>query len=425
MFTQLLLAVRNITRNKSRTALTLGAIGFGVGMTFFLGGFAQGFRNLLIDDTILARTGALQVHRRGYFDVRESQPLDFDFAQGGEVERKIRAVPGVTGLTPRLVFSGLLNNGSSATTVVVNGIDAVSNRVVLPLAKDDLKGQDVDGAPRGAVLGGDLARALGLLVPRPGAPMPKEGERGEEVIPEGRLVVFQAAGKSGQQNALDATVVGSIDNGNAFESKRVAYVPLPLAQELLGMPGRITEYAVAVTGRDVVDRVAADLQTALGPEYEVQRWQELRPNVADVTGFVRTVLTAVCLVFLVIAIIGVVNTMLMSVLERTREIGTMMAGGVRRGQVLVMFVLEAAVLAVLGSVSGGLLGAVVIAVIAARGGVAANAPGTMIVKHIVPVVPVELAVLAPVAALLGALLAALYPAWRASRLRPVEALRAT
>ena len=172
-------------------------------------------------------------------------------------------------------------------------------------------------------------------------------------------------------------------------------------------------------------RGLADLRAAIGPDYEVQTWAELRPNVADVTRFVRIVLTGICIVFLVIAVIGVVNTMLMSVLERTREIGTMMAVGVRRGQVLLLFVLEAAVLALLGGLGGGLLGGAVVAAIAARGGVGANAPGTMVVKYIVPVVPVELAVLAPAAALLGAVLAALYPAWRASRLRPVEALRAT
>jgi len=425
MLTQLWLAARNVRRNGSRTALTLGAIGFGVGMTFFLGGFAQGFRNLLIDDTILARTGALQVHRKGYFDLKDNQPIDLDFAQGGELESRIRGVRGVTAVTPRLVFSGLLNNGSNATTVVVTALDPATNKAVLPNAKDDLNGRDVEAGPTAAVLGADLARAMGLLVLRDGAAPPPPGQKPDEVLQPGRMVSFQAAGKSGRQNLLEADVVGSIDNGNAFESKRVAYVPLAFAQELLGMPGRITEYAVAVTGRDAVDRVAADLRAAIGPEYEVQTWAELRPNVADVTRFVRIVLTGICIVFLVIAVIGVVNTMLMSVLERTREIGTMMAVGVRRGQVLLLFVLEAAVLALLGGVGGGLLGGAVIAVIAARGGVGANAPGTLVVKYIVPVVPAELALIAPAAALVGAVLAALYPAWRASRLRPVEALRAT
>jgi putative ABC transport system permease protein len=426
MFTLLDLAARNVRRNKSRTALTLGAIGFGVLMTLFLGGFAQGFRNLLIDDTIRGKTGAMQVHRRGYFDVRDNQPLDLDMEQGGELERRIRAVPGVTAVTPRLVFSGLLNNGSNSTNVVVTAMDPASFLTVLPQAADELRGANVDSAPGAAVLGADLARALGVLVPVPGS-QPRDptnpNDKGEERLEAGGVMVFQAAAKDGRQNALDATVAGCLDNGNAFESKRVAYVPLAYAQELLGMPGRVTEYAIAVRSREDVEPVAAALQQALGDEYEVQTWQALRPNVADVTRFVKIVLTAICVVFLIIAVIGVVNTMLMSVLERTREIGTMMAVGVRRGQVLALFVLEAAVQALVGGVVGALLGGGIVLRIAANGGVASYAPGTKVIKYVVPSVPMELAAAALVASLAGAVLAAVYPAWRASRLRPVEALR--
>ncbi len=424
MFTQLTLAVRNVRRNKARTALTLGTIGFGVLMTFFLGGFAQGFRNMLIDDTIFGRTGALQVHKRGYFEVRDNQPIDFDIEQGGELQRRIEAVPGVVAVTPRIVFSGLLNDGSRSTNVVVTGMEAETMGRVLPMAKDDVNGGGVGSEASATVLGADLARALQLLVPKEGAPPPKANEKPEETFQSGRVVVFQAAAKGGRQNALDATVTGTIDNGNAFESKRVAYVPLSWAQRLLGMEGRVTEYAIAVQHRDEIDDVAERLRTALGAEYEVQTWRELRPNVADVTRFVKVVLTAICLIFLIIAVIGVVNTMLMSVLERTREIGTMMAVGVKRGQVLAMFVMEAAVQAALGGLVGGAIGAGIVLRIAATGGVAVFAPGTKVLKHIVPALPTELVVVALVASLVGAMGAALYPAWRASRLHPVEALRA-
>ena len=423
MTTLITLAIRNVRRNKSRTALTLSAIGFGVLMTLFLGGSAQGFRNLLIDDTIKGRSGALQVHKKGYFDVKDSQPLDFDIEQGGELENRIRAVPGVVAVTPRLVFSGLLNNGANSTPVVVTGMDPASIKTVLPIVDEDLVGKGVDSAPAAAVLGADLARAMGVLVPRPGAPAPKPNEKPEEQLVEGTVMVFQGAAKDGRQNALDATVTGANDNGNAFESKRVAYVPLAWAQELTGMQGRVTEYVIAVPTRDDVDPVAAELRKALGEEYEVQTWRELRPNVADATQFVKIVLTGVCIIFLIIAVIGVINTMIMSVLERTREIGTMMAVGVKRGQVLALFVLEAAVQAAIGGMAGAAGGIAIIETIASRGGYVANAPGTKVMKHIIPTIPFELLAAALLGSLFGAVLAALYPAWRASRLRPVEALR--
>jgi putative ABC transport system permease protein len=405
MWTLLSLAVRNILRNKSRTALTLGAIGFGVLMTLFLGGFAQGFINMLVDDTVKGRCGAMQVHRKGYFDVKDNQPLDYDFAQGGALEAKLRAVPGVTAVTPRLVFSGLVSNGSASTLFVATAMDPASMYDVLPGMTDDLKGAAINAKDaHGGVVGLELADSL--------------------EVSAGSTVILQAARKGGQQNALDLDVIGTLNNGNAFEAKRVAYVPLAFAQELLGMEGRVTEYALAVNDREAIPAIAVQVQAALGSDYEVQTWRELRPNVADVARFVHVVLGVVCFVFLVIAVIGVVNTMLMSVLERTREIGTMLAVGVRRAQVTVLFLFEALTLAVVGGGLGAALGSAIVHVIAARGGVSANAPGTTVIKYIVPETPAALVTIALVASVAGALVAAVYPAWRASRLRPVEALRA-
>lgn len=88
MWTFIRLAIRNVRRNAFRTLLTLGAIGFGVLMTVFLGGVSQGFTNMLTDDSIKGKVGALQVHRKGYYDVKDSSPLDFDMEQGGRSRRK-------------------------------------------------------------------------------------------------------------------------------------------------------------------------------------------------------------------------------------------------------------------------------------------------------------------------------------------------
>jgi putative ABC transport system permease protein len=164
---------------------------------------------------------------------------------------------------------------------------------------------------------------------------------------------------------------------------------------------------------------------ALGPEYEVQTWKQLRPNVDDVVNFQRLILGAICSIFLVIAIIGVINTMLMSVLERTREIGTMMAVGMRRGRITELFLWEAAALALMGTVSGLSVALSIILTIASKGGVPANAPGSTAVYHIIPAVPFGLLAPTILAAFFGTVLAGVYPSWRAARLNPVDALRST
>ena len=401
------LAVRNVTRNKSRSALSAAAIGFGVLMTLLLGSFIYGLGNVMVDDIVKGKTGALQVHRKGYDDVRENEPLDLDFPQKGGVVDQVRAVPGVTAVSPRIVFGGILNNGTQSTMYKAVAFDAKLEYAALPWATRGMTGAGVGEdltKPRGAVLGEELALAMEL---RPGG-----------------TAVLQAAAKGGQQNAMDIDVVGSQNNGNAFEAKRLVAVPLSFAQDLLGMEGRITELAVAVDDVKQVEAIADQIRAKLGSEWEVQSWRGLRPNVADVVRFQKMVLMSVAFIFLVIAIIGVINTMLMSVLERTREIGTMMAVGVRRARITWLFLLEGVALAALGGSSGIVLAFALVEFVIVRGGIPATAPGATAVYVILPDLALELVAPTWIAATLGTLLAAAWPAWKASRLRPVEALRA-
>jgi putative ABC transport system permease protein len=400
------LAGRNVTRNRSRSALTFGAIFFGVALTILLAGFGNGLGTLMRNDIVLAKMGAIQVHRKGYADQKDNQPLKLDMPEGGELAAKMRAVPGVVAVTPRLVFGGLINNGTEATMFVGRGVDPRSEYQTLPWATKDVSGKPIAAdAPNTGIIGAELAAAMR--------------------VPLGGSVILQATTQGGQQNALDLDIGGSLDNANVFESKRFLHVPLAFAQSLTRMPGRVTEYAVRVGDTDPIDDVAGALRRVLGPDYDVETWRQLQPNMADVITFQRIVIAIISVVFLVIVVFGVVNTMVMSVLERTREIGTMMAVGVRRGRIGVLFLLEAALLATLGAGAGAGFGRGVVALVAARGGFAFAAPGSASARyHLVPVIPPAIIALAAAASVLGALFAAVYPAWKATRLRPVEALRA-
>lgn len=402
----LTLAMRNVVRSRARALLTMSAIGFGVLMTLALGSFVTGLGNVMMDDIILGKVGALQVHLKGYDDVHENQPLNLNMDQGGDVQGKIAAVTGVASVSARLVFGGLLTNGVQSANYVGIGIDPVQDPKTLPWSARGLVGKPVRGGEDKvytAVLGHELAAALAL---EPGS-----------------TATLQAATVGEQQNALDLEVSGAVNNGNAWESKRGILVPLAFAQELLDMPGKVTEYVVAVKERDDIPAVAERLRAALGPAYEVQTWAQLRPNVADVVQFQRAILGAVGVVFLVIAVIGVINTMLMSVLERTREIGTMMAVGVRRRTITILFLVEGLLLAVVGSFAGSVLAFVIVQILVASGGVTATAPGATAVYAIFPDLPAWLLLPTVGLTLLGTLLAAAWPAYRASRLDPVEALR--
>ena len=219
-------------------------------------------------------------------------------------------------------------------------------------------------------------------------------------------------------------VEGLTESTLPYENKRVVTVPLKLAQELLGMEGKVTELAVAVEDLGKVERVAERLRAALGPEYEVHTWQELQPFVRDVIRRQEFVLALISTILFVIILTGIINTMLMSVFERVREIGTMLAVGVRRRQVLGLFLLEAAVLGMVGGAGGVGVGAVVVGVLGAKG-IAMENLGTGGPVLLRPELDPPFVGMAFAVAVGGAVLAAAWPAWKASRLNPVDALRSS
>lgn len=397
------LALRNVFRSKARSGITIGALFFGVTMSLLLSGFVMGVGESLVTETIESRVGAIQVHRAGYFEKRDRQPLALNLPQGAALEQQLLAVPNVQAVTPRITFAGLVTNGSRGTIAVISAIDPATVSQVLPKVDTYLEGDPLKPGDRnGAHVARELGHALGL-------------ERG---VP----LMLQAQGLGGRDNALDLELRGLQTGQNPLESKRTVQVPLEFAQSLLGMKGLATEYLVAVDDVEKLDATAAALRGALGPEYEVHTWEQLRPGLRDARLLQRAVLGGVSFVFLIIALFGVANTLLMSVLERTREIGTLLAVGMTRQLVAALFMAEAVVQALIGA-GAGLTVALIIVTLARRAGGFEISMGDgqgffRIMPTLLPMVPV----LVVSAAVVGSVLAAVSPALRASRMRPVEAL---
>ena len=407
MSTLVRLAFRSLVRNRRRSAVTLGAVALGVAVVVFAHGFAEGLMGMMVKNTLENRLGAIQVHRLGWLDSSEGAPLKLDLENAEALIEKARAIPGVVAVTPRIRFGALIGNGKTSSIVMAEAIDPLREVEVCPGRRsevDERAGAFIKAdAPRSGVIGAELARSLTL----------KQGDS----------VTVQAAGREGAQNALDLEVGGvSKGAGSLFESKRVVLVPLAYAQELLQMQGRVTELAVRVDDLTRIDEVATAMQAALGPAVEVSRWDEVMPYLRDAVNRLGIILRGVSAVLFLIVVLGVVNTMLMNVFERTREIGTLLAVGVRRRQVLGLFLVEAGVIGLVGGALGALLGLVVTTATAFEG-LTMTPPGALFPQIIHPVARVDLAIGAVIVAIVGAVLAALWPAYKASRMNPVEALR--
>jgi len=391
------IAARNLFRQRRRSMLTGASIALGVMCSLFAVGFLNGTVDTMMQLTVEANIGAIQIHKKGYSDADE--PLKFDLPQDDALRAKVLSVPNVKAMAPRLTFDGLLNNGQTASILIGTAIEKEQELQVCPGREEQL-GTSALGA-NDMILGDELARNLGLQV--------------------GSTATVLAASQKGASNALDATVSGMLEVKLPTMAKMVGVMSLSFAQRLLRMPNRVTEYALSVAKLRDARATAEAIQVVLGPDYEVETWRERDPTSAAAID--RFAVVVGLIIFILFLLVGssVVNSMLMSVQERVREIGTMMAVGVKRRQVLGIVLAEAAVLAFVASLIGALFGLALILYYGQKG-VVFDIKG-MKAFVVLPYATVKIVGLTVLGAEAGAIISAFYPAFKASRLSPVEALR--
>jgi putative ABC transport system permease protein len=428
------LALRNLARNKRRTAITFVALVAGVGAMVAIKGFMIGQRRQILENQQRGNLGALQVHKKGYVENVLASPLTLDFADTGELRAKLAAVPGVVAVSPRIEFGAQVStpdkrpppdDGSElpeaergqTSFLLFTAIDPVTERAITPKRWEWVswaRGQMLaSAAAEQVVLNDDFAKGIEVPLWQAGTPVP----------PIERQLAVLAPDRDGSLNGVNVVMAGTLASATPND-RRIGLIPLATAQALLRMEGRITEYGLAVKeGVELLEAKRA-VEAVVGPEFEVHTWEERIPFVRDLVDTQDFVFGIVSGIFLFVVLLGVVNAMLMSVLERVREIGTMLAVGMKRRQIVQLFIAEGVVLGLVGGTLGALFGFAWVSWMNAKG-LSIPAPGANVPSLLRPDVDVAFLLRATLQATVGAALASLWPAWRASRLRPVEALAHT
>lgn len=397
---------RNVLRNRRRSGITFLAIFLAVGVMISIKGFFNGMQASILEATVLGQTGSLQVHRKGFLKSANAASLNLDIPADETFLARILAVPGIKAASARILFSGMGNANDISGVALFAGIDPRRELAVCPLRMEMVSAGKTlsESGPTAAVLTVELAKSLGL----------KLGQRAAVLTND----------RDGVMSAGDFDFVGIYGQpGFALRDKKMGFVPLAFAQALLRMDGRATEIVIAIEDLNGAERLKPLVQAAVGPEYEVSTWHDVASFLDDVIEGQNFVLSLISGIFLFVALLGIANTMLMSVKERTREIGTMMSIGVRRFQILNLFLLEATLLGLAGGLLGAGVGTGLVSYFGHHG-MLLRIPGMLAPLHVYPRVGPDYVLFVLSFSAGGAALAALWPAVRASGMRPVQALAA-
>ncbi len=403
MFALIRIALRNVLRNRRRSLITLFAIFLALTVMVGVRGVLNGLQASIKEAVIYGMTGAVQVHKKGYLASMQGG-LELDIPADEAFVARIKKVPHVTAAAARIPFGGMVNAHDDTVFALFQAFDPVYEVKVCPRRFERMSSGRILSAssPTGSDLSEGLLQRLDVKL--------------------GDTVALLTNDHDGVLNAAEVKADGGFATvGLNAQEKKVALLPLPVAQELLRMPGRATEIAVGIDDMRNLEQVKADLQKELGPDYEVSTWHDVASFVDEIIKGQNGALSIIFFIFAFVALLGIANTMLMSVRERTREIGTMMAVGVRRRQILSLFLVEAALIGFAGASLGLYYGGTFVAYWGTKGmsiRMAGQSANLLINPFITPAFCAQVFI----GAALGAALAALLPALLASRLRPVEEL---
>jgi ABC-type lipoprotein release transport system permease subunit len=398
-----LLAWRNLWRNHRRTIIMLGAISIGAWAMIFMTALTQGMVNEMIRDGISALPGHVQVHHPDFRD----DPNVTNLVPGTDSEIiETFDAAGFIGWSSRINVPAVITSERETRGVTLLGIDPVRERGITFVDYDEVEGRFLESVQdSGVVIGAKLADTLDTNVGKRVVIMSQDP--GNDIADRGFRVV-----------GLFHANMESFEESYVFAGKRTI-------QEMLGIGDRVTEIVVQADNyRDVEDEYAGVTAIA-GDGVVVERWTEVATYLSStlkmMDGFV---LIWVIVIFMALSF-GLINTLVMAVFERVREIGLMLALGMKPGTILGQIIVESMLLLVIGLAIGNLLAWLTIKPLESGIDLSVVAEGMAMMgasSVLYPDLRLQDVVLANVVVLILGFFASLSPAWRASRYEPIEAI---
>ena len=395
------MAYRDLGRNRRRSFFSALALGIGLALLLLMATVIQGEMRSPIDMSIQLQSGDLQVRSVNYDPDKNSLTWEDLVENPEQVASQIASLAPVKAAAPRLFASGIVSVADETAGVSILGIDPASEASA-PYRDGLVSGDYLTAEDReGVLIGRKLADILGLST--------------------GDTISVMANTSNGDVDEQIFTIRGLFATGSPYYDQTTLIMPISKAQAITQTENHASTIFVLLTDREMTEPVVAALKS---DKLEVVTWRTMNELITQVEQMSSGFMIVIYLIVLGITATVIVNTLVMAVFERTREIGILAAIGMRGSRIMAMFFAESTLLALGGILIGLVLGGIMVAYATYVGFYIGDfgIEGLLIGDRIYAYLTLTDAVALIITAFVVSLLAALYPALLASRMEPVTAL---
>ena len=334
------LGLKNLSRQKRRNGITILVIAFAFFIYLFLDSVMGGMEDLSFNNIINFETGNIQVAYPQYWEEREELPLENLIYLNQDIEESIKNMDGLLGASPELRFKANLNNGIDEIAVIGLGIIPEKYNEVYTTQEYLVAGSIFTPGESKAVIGERLAELMDLKV--------------------NDYITLLIRTKEETFNTIDLEIGGLVNTPHPVINNGIVFVPLDIAQQALNVEDGVSIITIKTNkGKEIdpiIDNINQNFQEK-NMNINAYSWKESAKTVIAMSAASDAETAVVLTVILMIGMIGIINNVILSALERTREIGMMKALGMREWEIVLVFMIEACGVGIIGGLAGCLLGA--------------------------------------------------------------------
>jgi len=332
------LGLKNLTRQKRRNVITIMVIAFAFFSYLLMDSLMNGMEEMSFENLKNYDTGSIQVTYPEYWEDKDKLPLENLIYLDQEMEESIKNTDGVLGASPELKFKANLNNGIDEVAVQGMGISIEQYNQVFNTQNYVVGGSMFAPGESKAVMGVSLAELMGLKV--------------------NDYITLLVRTKEDTFNTIDVEISGLVRAPNPMINNGIVFVPLGVAQQALNVGNAVSMFALkTVSGdEDIVTKALTDSFKNKGLDLKAYSWKESAASVIALSAAKKGGIGAILSIVLLIGMLGIINNVILSALERTEEIGMMKALGMREWEIVFVFMVEATGIGILGGLAGCLLG---------------------------------------------------------------------